>query len=448
MRDGVATRLHGLLTRILGEDPPVRVRAWDGSEFGATDAPGFVIRDRRALRRLLWKPTELGLARAYVAGELDIEGDFMAALATVQEIMRRRAGQIKLSSDDKREIVRTAVMLGAVGPEPRPPAEEVTWSHATARPGPAGGAGESAAPGAAARPARLVGASPPAQPPLDAVAAHADIVGTAFFERVLGPEPTSTCADWTTARSLAQAQRDGYERVADRLGLVPGVRLLDVACGWGGFAVYAAEQYGARTVGYTMSREQALYATERVARAGLTEQVEIELGNAETATSGPYDAIVALTGTERSGRAISSLHRLLRPGGRLLTRQLNRPPGSGGTRRGFTARYVFPGDGRPDQLATEVSLLEQAGFEIREVVALREHYARTLRAQAANLQAHWDECVALASPGQARVWLLYLAASALACAAGRLGLHEILSVRPADEERAVVPAGGRIDVRA
>jgi cyclopropane-fatty-acyl-phospholipid synthase len=443
MREEVATRLHGLLTRILGEDPPVRVRAWDGSELGEAGAPCFVIRDRRALRRLLWKPTELGLARAYIAGELDIEGDFIDALAAVQEIMRRRAGQIRLSSDDKREIVRTAVMLGAVGPEPRPPVEEVNWTRGTARTGAIAGADLTLP----ARPVLPGGTPSSAQSPPDAVAMHADTLGTAFFERVLGREPTSTCADWSTARSLERAQRDGYERVADRLGLAPGARLLDAACGWGAFAIYVAEQYGVRTVGYTVSREQARYATERVARAGLTEQVEIALGNAETAGSGPYDAIVALTGTERSGRAISSLHRLLRPGGRLLTRQLNRPPASGGTRRGFTARYVFPGDARPDPLATEVSLLEQAGFEIREVIALREHYARTLRAQAGNLQAQWDECVALTSPGQARVWLLYLAASALACAAGRIGLHEIVCVRSAGEEEAAVPAEGQIDVR-
>jgi cyclopropane-fatty-acyl-phospholipid synthase len=196
MRDGVATRLRPLLTRIFGADPPIRVLAWDGSEFGPEHAPCFVIRDRRALRRLLWKPGELGLARAFIAGELGIEGDFVAALGAVQEVMRLRGGPIRLSSDDKREIVRTAVMLGAVGPEPRPPAEEHTWARAMARPG----AGTPVDP-----------AVPPwrARWPRDSMAAHADELGSAFFEHVVGPELTATCGAWSAAHATAARASGG-----------------------------------------------------------------------------------------------------------------------------------------------------------------------------------------------------------------------------------------------
>lgn len=477
MRDGVATRLRPLLTRIFGADPPIRVLAWDGSEFGPAHAPCFVIKDRRALRRLLWKPGELGLARAFIAGELGIEGDFVAALAAVQEVMRLRGGPIRLSSDEKREIVRMAVMLGAVGPEPRPPAEEHTWVRAMARPG----AGAPVDPAVPPRRARW---------PRDAMAAHADELGSAFFEHLLGPELTPTCGSWAAGhrsghvsgahasagpdpQSLAAAQRAGFERIAARLGLAAGMRVLDAACGWGSFALYAAANFGVHVVGHTTSPEQARVAVQRARRAGLADRVEIVVsggpadydtvrapepagyaaaapGAGDGADAGdPYDAAVVLAATELSAREVAALHPLLRPGGRLLTRQLNRPAGSGGgVRRTFTSRYIFAGDGRPGPLGAAVLQLEEAGFEVRDVHALREDYARTLREWTANLQANWDDCVALTSAGRCRVWLLYLAATALACEGGRLGLHEVLSIRPEGADYVSFPAAGRVDVHA
>lgn len=493
MRDGVAARLRPLLGRILGADPPIRVRAWDGSESGPPDAPCFVIRHRRALRRLLWKPGELGLARAYVAGELDIEGDLIAALAAVQELMRLRAGQIRLSSDDKREIVRTAVMLGAVGPEPRPPVEEHTWTRAVTRHGPAGSAGATTASGGgrggreggngagatrAGDPARDGAAVEHAAAPgrgrlsYDAVAAHADDLGTDFFRRVLGTELTATCGDWSgipaghglggvpeavegagphgaPGRALDAAQRAGYERVARLLELRPGMRILDVACGWGSFARYAAAHHDVHVVGHTISSTQAWYGAELAAEAGLAGRVDIVHHPDAVSAAGPYDAIVALTAAEAATRDGVLLRRLLRPGGRLLVRRLSRLGGAAGgsSRRTFTSRYILAGEGRPVPLGTAVSHLEEAGLEVRDVRSLREDYARTLRAWTANLQAHWDECATMATPGRSRVWLLYLAATALACEGGRLGLHEILSTRPFDLDHVTFPSGDRIDVR-
>ncbi|TNY37192.1 class I SAM-dependent methyltransferase [Thermomonospora catenispora] len=418
MQDGVAVRLAPLLTRIMlgtdraSGDPhqdaaklPVRVRAWDGSSIGPDTAPAFVIRHRRALRRLLWKPGEMGLVRAYVAGELDIEGDIFAALGAVQSVMRRGDEPIRLSSDDKREIVRTAVMLGAVGPEPKPPAEEF----------PAGRGGEGAGPfGESAE----------------------------FFRLLLGDSMAYSCGDWTGADDLDEAQRAMREAVADRLGLFPGARVLDLNCGWGAFAFHVARKESVRVVGLTRSRAQADHIRERAGEMGLVDRVEPRLGDLTVAGDGPYDAIVGLGGAElgggigTAGLSAERLHELLAPGGRLLVQQTLRRPGPHQVRRTFTTSYMFPEDGELRPLGEVISLLEEAGLEVRRVTALREHYARTLRAWADNLRRHWDECGELATPGRARVWLLYLAASALACETGRIGVHEIHAVRRDRDGRA------------
>jgi cyclopropane-fatty-acyl-phospholipid synthase len=410
VHDGVASRLAPLVERILlssaGPDGslPIRIRAWDGSLIGPAGVPTFVIRHRRALRRLLWKPGEIGLVRAYVAGELDIEGDIFAALGAAARVMRSGEEPIRLSGDDKREIVRTAVMLGAVGPEPKPPPEEFPMSrsvaagHGSRQPGPLG-------------------------------------EGAPFFTRILGPTLAYGCALWDGVDGvdgvdqLGKAQRAAHQAIARRLGLGPRSRVLDLSCGWGAFARYAAAEHGARVVGLTRSRAQADCARDRVGRAGLTELIDIRSGDHCAAGDGPYDAIVALSGTDQAELNGAELYRLLRPGGRLLLQQLVRRPGPHSSRRTFTTSYVFPEDGELRPLGEIVAVLEEASLEVRTVAPLREQYARTLRAWAAGLQRHWRECGALASPGRARVWLLYLAASALACETGRIGMYEVCAIR-------------------
>jgi cyclopropane-fatty-acyl-phospholipid synthase len=405
VHDGVASRLASLAERILlgpggsGDGLPIRIRAWDGSSIGPSGAPTFVIRHRRALRRLLWKPGEIGLARAYVAGELDIEGDIFAALGAVQQVMRNGEKPIRLSSDDKREIVRTAVTLGAVGPEPKPPPEEFPMGRTT-----------TAGPGA--RPPGPLGEGAP------------------FFTRLLGPTLAYQCARWDDGvDDLDKAQRAAHEAIARRLGLGPGRRVLDLSCGWGAFALYAAAEHGARVVGLTRSRAQAEHARDRVGRAGLTALVDIRAGDHSAAGGEPYDAIVALSGTDQAELRAAELYKLLRPGGRLLLQQLVRRAGPHSARRTFTTSYVFPQDGELRPLGEVIAAMEEADLEVRTVVPLREQYARTLRAWAAGLQLHWNECGALASPGRARVWLLYLAASALACETGHVGMYEVCVIR-------------------
>ena len=411
MRDvgGVAERLQPLLTRVLGADLPLRIRCWDGSEIGPPDAPTFVIRHRRALRRLLWQPGELGLARAYVAGELEIEGDAFTALAAAMGVAQRGSDHgIRLTRDDKKEMIRTAVTLGAVGPEPRPPAEEIELS------------GEPESRGRIA----------------EAIRHHYD-VSNEFYERVLGPSMIYSAGYWNRSAGLAytleDAQRDACAVVAGRLGLTAGMRILDMGCGWGTFAAYAARRYGARVVGVTMSVEQAEYARKRIAHADLSDRVEIRVQDHRDVADGPYDAIASLGIAEHTGREhyrqyAAALYRLLRPGGRLVCQQITRRPGPVGPRPSFMTSYVFP-DSEIFPLGHIVSVLEEAGFEVREIEGMREHQARTMRSWVDNLTRSWDDCVALTSSGRARVWQLYLVASAVACEAGRLGAHQVLATR-------------------
>lgn len=411
MRDvgGVALRLRPLLDRILGEDLPLRIRCWDGSETGPPDAPTFVIRHRRALRRLLWQPGELGLARAYVAGELDVEGDIFAAMAAAMQVVQRGSDHgIRLTRDDKKELIRTAVTVGAVGPEPRPPAEEI----------------------------ELRGEPDSRSRTAEAIRHHYDL-SNEFYERVLGPSMIYSAGYWRrtagSSYSLEDAQQDKSALVAAKLGLNPGMRVLDMGCGWGTFAVYAAKRYGVRVVGVTMSVEQAEYARKRAALADVSDRVEIRVQDHRDVADGPYDAVASLGMAEHTGREhyreyAETLYRLLRPGGRLVGQRITRRPGPPGPRPTFMTSYVFP-DSEVFPLGHIVSVLEEAGFEVAEVEGMREHQARTVRAWVDNLTRSWDDCVALTSPGRARVWQLYLVASALACETARLGAHLVVTTK-------------------
>jgi cyclopropane-fatty-acyl-phospholipid synthase len=290
-------------------------------------------------------------------------------------------------------------MLGAVGPEPRPPPEEFPPGRRGDQPGPLQ---ESAA----------------------------------FFARMLGPTMAHAGGLWDEAVDLDDAQRTGLVAAAERLGLVPGARILDINAGWGALACHLAEHHGARVVALTRTADQAGHIAERAARAGVADRVEIRGWDLDAAGGGSYDAVVGLAGVESLDRAVPRLYELLAPGGRLLLQQPVRRPGPHHVRRTFTTSYMFPDDGELVPLGELVAALEDAGLEIRGVSARREHHARTLRAWAAGLERHWTECVELAGPGRARVWLLYLAASALACESGRIGVHEIRAIRRDRDGRA------------
>ncbi|WP_370419595.1 class I SAM-dependent methyltransferase [Streptomyces sp. QH1-20] len=417
-----AGRLTALAEQVLGAPLPVRLRAWDRSESGPPGTPVLVIRRRRALRRLLWKPGELGLARAWVAGDLDIEGDLYEALDLLsgslwergEDAATRTSGLAALLSALRDRGTRAAgiELIKIAGPwlPPSPPPEEA--------PRPRGG------------PLHTL------RRDKAAISHHYD-VGNTFYERVLGPSMVYSCAYWESSDStLEEAQHAKLDLVCRKLALEPGQRLLDVGCGWGSMVLHAAREYGVSAVGITLSEEQAAYARKRVAEAGLADRVEIRVQDYRETFDGPFDAISSIGMAEHVGSAryaeyAAELYGLLKPGGRLLNHQIARRPlrdeGAYEVDE-FIDRYVFP-DGELAPVGRTVGQLERAGFEVRDVEALREHYALTLRRWVANLEAHWDEAVRLSSPGRARVWRLYMAASALSFERNRIGVNQVLAVR-------------------
>jgi cyclopropane-fatty-acyl-phospholipid synthase len=374
----------------------------------AAEQSVLVVTSPRAVRRLLWQPNELGLARAYVAGELEVEGDIWSVFrlpTLLTPIARRDGWREKLEGG--RRLVAAARAVGALGPPLDPPPEE----------------------------ARLRGPLHSRARDAQAIAHHYD-VSNDFYRLFLGETMTYSCAYFATPQtSLGDAQRAKYDLICRKLGLRPGSRLLDVGCGWGGMTMHAARHYGAQVVGVTVSQRQVDYARQAVAAAGLGDRVEIRLQDYRDVADEPFDAISSIGMFEHVGRArlgeyFARLHALLHPGGRLLNHGICRPHGSRGlSHHSFAGRYVFP-DGELHEVGIVAQAMQGQGFEVRDDQSLREHYALTLHHWVDRLEAHWDEAVRLAGPGRARVWRLYMAGSAENFARANLTIHQLLAVRP------------------
>jgi cyclopropane-fatty-acyl-phospholipid synthase len=271
-----------------------------------------------------------------------------------------------------------------------------------------------------------------------AVSHHYD-VSNRFYEWVLGPSMAYTCAVYPDdAATLEDAQEEKVDLVCRKLDLQPGQRLLDVGCGWGTMVRHAAEHYGARVLGVTLSRQQADYGRRQLADAGLDDQAEIRHADYRSVTETDFDAISSIGLTEHIGARnlpgyAAFLAAKLRPRGRLLNHCITRPTTTAPVRssRGFINRYVFP-DGEIEAVGTIVSALQDAGLEVRHDENLREHYAKTTGAWSANLDAHWAEAVTEVGEGRARVWKLYLAGSRLGFEQRRIELHQVLATRTTD----------------
>ncbi|HEX4225629.1 MAG TPA: cyclopropane-fatty-acyl-phospholipid synthase family protein [Pseudonocardiaceae bacterium] len=409
MKQGVAPTIAELLRQSLGFDLPVGLRAWDGSTAGPQDGPVVVLRSRRALRRILWNPNELGLARAYVSGDLDVRGDLTEGLRRFWAVV---ANKPTLSW----AALSTAVRLGVIGPRPKPPAEE----------------------------ARLSGRLHTRLRDRAAIAHHYDL-GNDFYRVVLDPRMAYSCGYWTSDDpdyTLTDAQRDKLDLICRKLELRPGMRLLDVGCGWGSLIIHAAKHYGVHAVGVTLSAEQAAFDRARVAEYGLTDRVEVRLQDYREISGEPFDAVSSIEMGEHVGEAhyptyAATLHRMVKPTGRLLLQQMSRgavAPGGGA----FIESYIAP-DMTMRPLGRTIDHLTSAGFEVRDVEALREHYTRTIRAWGDTVERRAEQLAALAGAGQVRVWRLYLAGGALAFEENRMGVDQILAVRTTVDGRSEMP---------
>ena len=404
-----------LLRGFLGGDVPVRIEAYDGSVLGPVGARTVLrVRSPDAIRRVLLSPGELGIARAYVAGDLDID---RGTVFDVLELRHTRP-DLRLRPADLLAAARLLDLHRPAGWRrlhlPAPPEE--------ARPrGRRHGKRRDAA----------------------AVTHHYD-VSNAFYGIVLGPSMTYSCALWERPGvTLEQAQTAKYELVARKLGLRPGMRLLDVGCGWGGMALHAASRYGVHVVGITLSEPQASYATAAARRAGLAGRVTFRVQDYRDVRDGPFDAISSIGMVEHVGAArlpgyAGRLFGLLRPGGRLLNHGIASPGEAVFRPNPFVARYVFP-DGELTEVGRVVSVLHRAGFEVRHVEGLREHYPLTLRAWVRNLEDRWDDAVREVGANRARVWRLYMAGAALGFEEGTLQIDQVLAVRPTARGSSGIP---------
>ena len=411
--DGVAQQLASAARPFVGGDLPVRLRAWDGSETGPPDAPVVELRSPDAVRRMLRHPGELGAAQAYVTGELDVPAaggwDLGSALTHAFAVARERglAGRRPNPAAVAR-AVRTAARIGALGRPPAPPASQ----------------------------ARLHGRLHSRLRDRRAISHHYDL-SNEFYALLLDPSMAYSCGYWTStdpSYTLAEAQHDKLDLVCRKLGLEPGMTLLDVGCGWGSLSLHAAEHFGARVTGVTIAAEQKAYVDARIRERGLEELVEIRLQDyREVPTSVFYDAVGSIEMGEHVGEAnyptyAAVLRRAVRPGGRVLVQQMSRTgrhPGGGPFIESFIAPDMYM---RP--VGETVALLEAGGLEVRDVHGLREHYVRTVQGWLDRFEANRDELTALVGEEVVRVWRLYLVGGQLAFRDGRMGVDQILCVRP------------------
>jgi cyclopropane-fatty-acyl-phospholipid synthase len=425
-----AAAMLDLAEDTLGMTIPVRLRAWDGSEAGPVDAPVLVIGRKRALRHVIWKPGELGVARAYVQGDLDVEGDLGDGLRAVWAAVREarasddRAGRPHIGPRLALRAVRLAVRLGAIGRRPAAPASE----------------------------SNLTGDLHSKERDRAAISHHYDLSND-FYELILDPTMAySSGFHRTPEMTLEEAQTAKLDLICRKLGLEPGMRMVDIGSGWGSLTLHAAEHYGVHVTGVTLSSEQRDFVLKRAAERGLTDRVDVSLRHFRDLSQsgvhdGQIDAIASVEMGEHVGDAeyevfTDAIHRYLRPGGRVLIQQMSRSNEKPGDRPGggpFIETYIAP-DMHMKPLSKTIGLISAPGLEIRDVQAMREHYPQTVAAWAQNLESNWSTAVALVGEEMARVWRLYLVGGSLAFEEGRMGVDQILAVKPSEAGVSSMPA--------
>jgi len=381
---------------------PFRVALWDGTELPPTDADGpvFSVRSPVALGHMLRAPGQLGLGRAYVAGAVDVD-DVDKVLALLD-----RFEPPPLDARAKARLAAAAVRAGALKRVPKTPAVELRPQgrrHSIAR-------------------------------DKRAVTHHYD-VSNDFFELFLGPSLTYSCAVWSRgAATLEEAQEAKLELVCSKLLLTEGERVLDVGCGWGAFALHAAQRHGVHVTGITLSEPQAERARQRARDAGVADRVEIRVMDYRDLRGERFDAIASIGMVEHVGevnidsyaRALASL---LEPGGRLLNHGIARLRHGEPEAGPFSERYVFP-DAAPLQLSRTQLALERAGFETLGAEGFRRDYARTLGEWTRRLEANHAEALRLAGSERMRVWQVYLRASRRGFESGFLSIFQVRAVKP------------------
>ncbi|WP_457206683.1 class I SAM-dependent methyltransferase [Nocardioides sp. P5_C9_2] len=400
--------------RLMRDGMPVRFTAYDGSSAGPPDAAiGLHLRSERGLAHLMTAPGDLGLARAYVSGDLDLTGVHPGDPYDLLVLLKDHT-RFRVPPPSEAFAIARGLGLSHLRPPPPPPQEHLPrWRRA------------------------VEGLRHSMTRDAGVIARHYD-VSNRFYERVLGPSMAYTCALYPTPdATLEEAQAAKFDLVCRKLALQPGQRLLDVGCGWGGMVRHAAREYGVRALGVTLSLEQAQWAKEAIDREGLGDLAEVRHLDYRDVLETGFDAVSSIGLTEHIGvrnypTYFAHLRDRLRPGGRLLNHCITRNHNKRQETGAFIDRYVFP-DGELTGSGTIVAAAQDAGLEVQHTENLRLHYARTLADWNRNLAEHWDECVAEVGEGTARVWGIYMAGSRVGFERDEVELHHVLATRNHDD---------------
>lgn len=407
-------KIADAIADLLRDGMPVRFEAYDGSGTGPKDSPVTLeLVNQRGLSYLLTAPGDLGLARAYVSGDLVVHG---VHPGDPYELMRRLKDHTKFRKVSPSEIVALVRGLGLANlrPPPPPPQEHLPrWRRA------------------------MEGLRHSMGRDAEVISHHYD-VSNVFYRHVLGPSMAYTCAVYPDAdATLEEAQAEKFDLVARKLDLKPGQRLLDVGCGWGGMVIHAAKEYGVKALGVTLSQQQADWGKEAIDREGLGDRAEIRHLDYRDVFETGFDAISSIGLTEHIGvrnypSYFGFLRDHLKPEGRLLNHSITRHHNRREETGAFIDRYVFP-DGELIGSGTHIKEAQDAGLEVMHSENLRMHYAMTLRDWNRNLVDNWDACVDEVGIGTARVWGVYMASCRLGFEWNEIQLHQVLAVRTTDD---------------
>jgi cyclopropane-fatty-acyl-phospholipid synthase len=410
-RSGTQITIGQAITRLMPDGVPFHFTAYDGSSAGPEDSLVHLhLKNERGLSYLVTAPGDLGMARAYVSGDLTLEGVHPGDPYEAMLLLQRESG-IKIPAPAEALRIVRALGWSTLKPPPPPPQEALPrWRRL------------------------LEGFRHSKGRDAEAIQHHYD-VSNRFYEMVLGPSMTYTCACFPDENAtLEEAQEAKYDLVARKLGLQPGMRLLDVGSGWGGMVRHAAKRYGVNVVGVTLSREQAAWAQDAIKRDGLDDVAEVRYGDYRDVPDTGFDAVSSIGLTEHIGvrnypAYFGFLGEKLVPGGRLLNHCITRSDNLATDTGAFIDRYVFP-DGELTGSGRIITEIQNSGLEVRHEENLREHYALTLKGWCENLVANWDECVREVGDGTAKVWGLYMAGSRLSFERNEIQLHQVLAVKP------------------
>ena len=379
------------------------VRLWDGSTW-PDERPRqatLVLNHPGALRAMLLPGNEIALAEAYLFNEVDIEGDFLVIFDWANQ-----AAQLTSNWKNKLSVGRELMRLPN------------QMNSRVSRRGPA----------------KLTGKRHSLERDRQAVAYHYN-VSNEFYDLFLGQRMVYTCAYFRTPQdTLDQAQEQKLEHICRKLRLQPGQRLLDIGCGWGGLAIYAAEKYGVDATGVTLSQPQVDLANQRIAAAGLGGRCRVKMLDYREVND-TYDVITSIGMFEQVGEDQLSVYfqhvnRCLRPGGVFLNHGIaRRVVERTWDPQNFSDAYVFP-DGELSPISHTLRIAEESGFEVRDVESLREHYMYTLNTWIRNLEGNHARALQFVDEPTYRVWRAYLSASEYGFRSGRLNLYQSLLFKP------------------